>query len=144
MDSEETREVKKPRRSNQWNASHRPSIKNMTQCQDLSVEHTSSAVSKRARACIVSWPTSASYSANSTDHEQGIVKVSDKMHEMGEWEPKRIHYDCHSAELLDDDLYSQGRDDEVRAMEDYGVPKEIDITDAVGGTKTPDDSLSPT
>ena len=55
------------------------------------------------------------------------------MHEHEQWEPKKIHYDYYSGEPLDEDLYQKGRDDELRAMQDYGVYIEIPIKEAVGG-----------
>ena len=50
-----------------------------------------------------------------------------------QWEPEKIHYDYYSREPLDEDLYQRGRDDELRAMQDYGVNFEVPIREAVGG-----------
>ena len=46
---------------------------------------------------------------------------------------EKIHYDYYSGEPLDEDLYQKGRDDELRAMQDYGVYFEIPIREDVGG-----------
>ena len=71
--------------------------------------------------------------ADSADQEEEIMDVSGELHEHEQWEPKKIHYDYYSGEPLDEDLYQKGRDEELRAMQDYGVYIEIPIKEAVGG-----------
>ena len=61
--------------------------------------------------------------AESADQEAEIMDVSGEL----QWEPKKIHHDYYSGEPLDEDLYQKGRDDELRAMQDYGVYVEIPI-----------------
>ena len=58
---------------------------------------------------------------DSADQEEEILDVSGELHEHEQWEPEKIHYDYCSGEPLDEDLYQKGRDDELRAMQDYGV-----------------------
>ena len=72
-------------------------------------------------------------SAESADQEEEIMDVSGELHEHEQWEPEKIHYDYYSGEPLDENLYQKGRDDELRAMQDYGVYVEIPIREAVGG-----------
>ena len=57
-------------------------------------------------------------SANPADREDENMRVSGEMLEM---------------ERVDADLYRQGRDDDLRAMQDNGLTLEIPITEAVGG-----------
>ena len=71
--------------------------------------------------------------AESADQEEEIKDVSGELHEHERWEPDKIHYDYYSREPLDEDLYQKGRDDELRAMQDYGVYVEIPIREAAGG-----------
>ena len=71
--------------------------------------------------------------ADSADQEEEIMDVSGELHEHEQWEPEKIHCDYCSGEPLDEDLYQKGRDDELRAMQDYGVYVEIPIREAVGG-----------
>ena len=66
-------------------------------------------------------------------YEEEIMDVSGELHEHEQWEPEKIHYDYYSREPLDEDLYQEGRDDELRAMQDYGVYVVIPIREAVGG-----------
>ena len=70
-------------------------------------------------------------SANNAYEEEEITEVSGEM--MDESEPKRIHYDDNSGGPLDEDVYQQGRDDELHAMQDYGVFLDSPTTEAVGG-----------
>ena len=44
-----------------------------------------------------------------------------------------VHYDYYTGEPLDEELYQQGKNDELMAMQEYGVYEEVDIQDAVGG-----------
>ena len=71
--------------------------------------------------------------ADSADQEEKILDVGGELHEHEQWEPEKIHYDYYSGEPLDEDLYQKGRDDELRAMQDYGVYFEIPIREDVGG-----------
>ena len=71
--------------------------------------------------------------ADSADQEEEIMDVSGELHQHEQWEPEKIHYDYYSGEPLDEDLYQKGRDDELLAMQDYGVYVEIPIREAVGG-----------
>ena len=71
--------------------------------------------------------------ADSADQEEEIMDVSGELHEHEQWEPEKIHYDYYSGEPLDEDSYQKGRDDELRAMQDYGVYVEIPIREDVGG-----------
>ena len=71
--------------------------------------------------------------ADSADQKEEIMDVSGEFHEHEQWEPQKIHYDYYSGEPLDEDLYQKGGDDELRAMQDYGVYVEIPIREAVGG-----------
>ena len=71
--------------------------------------------------------------AESADQEEEIMDVSGELHEHEQWEPEKIHYDYYSGEPLDEDLYQKGRDEELRAMQDYGVYVEIPSREAVGG-----------
>ena len=48
-----------------------------------------------------------------------MLDVSGQLHEQGAWEEKAIHYDYYTGEPLDEDLYQQGREDELKAMEEY-------------------------
>ena len=68
----------------------------------------------------------------SSDQEEEIMDVSGELHEHEQWEPQKIHYDYYSGEPLDEDLYQKGRDDELRAMQDYVAYIEIPIREAVG------------
>ena len=63
--------------------------------------------------------TSVHLSVDSADQEEEIMEVR--------------HYDDYTGEPLDEDLYQRGRDDELRAMQEYGVYTEIPIREAVGG-----------
>ena len=67
----------------------------------------------------------AKLSANNADQE-----VSGDMHEMDEWEPKRIHCDFYTKEPLDKN--QQGRDHTLRAMQDRGVKMQISIVRSGG------------
>ena len=71
--------------------------------------------------------------ADPADQEEEIMDVSGELHEHERWEPEKIHYDYYSGEPLEEDLYQKGRDDELRATQDYGVYVEIPIREAVGG-----------
>ena len=71
--------------------------------------------------------------ADSAHQEEEIMDVSGELHEHEQWQPEKIHYDYYSGEPLDEDLYQKGRDDELRAMQDYGVYLEIPLREAVGG-----------
>ena len=72
-------------------------------------------------------------SVDSADQEEEIMDVSGELHEHEQWEPQMLHYDYYTGEPLDEDLYQRGRDDELRAMLEYGVYTEIPISEAVGG-----------
>ena len=61
----------------------------------------------------------------------GRMDVSGELLEHEQWEPEKIHYDHYSGEPLDEVLYQKGRDDELRAMQGYGVYVEIPIREAV-------------
>ncbi|CAK0809763.1 unnamed protein product, partial [Prorocentrum cordatum] len=54
-----------------------------------------------------------------------MVEVSAELHEHDQWSPKTMRYDYCSGEPLDEDLYHKGRDNELQAMEDYGVYVEV-------------------
>ena len=82
------------------------------------------------RRCLISH--TGHLTADSADQEKDIMDVSGELHEHEQWEPEKIHYDCYSGEKLDEDLCQKGRDDELRAMQDYGVYVEIPIREAVG------------
>ena len=71
--------------------------------------------------------------ADSVDQEEEIMDVGGELHEHEQWEPEKIHYEYYSGEPRDEDLYQKGRDDELRAMQDFGVFVEIPIREAVGG-----------
>ena len=62
-----------------------------------------------------------------------MVEVSAELHEYDQWSPKTIHYDYYTGEPLDEDLYQQGRDDELQAMKDYGVYVEVATSTATDG-----------
>ena len=51
--------------------------------------------------------------ADSADQEEEIMDCSGELHEHEQW--------------LDEDLYQKGRDDELRAMQDFGVYVEIPV-----------------
>ena len=72
-------------------------------------------------------------SVDSADQEEEIMDVSGELHEHEQWEPQKTHYDNKTGEPLDEDLYQRGREDELRAMQEYGVYPEIPISEAVGG-----------
>jgi len=44
-----------------------------------------------------------------------------------------VHYDYYTGEPLDEDLYQQGKDDELQAMGQYGVYTVVPISQATGG-----------
>ena len=44
-----------------------------------------------------------------------------------------VHYDYYTQEVLDEELYQVGRNEEMNQMERHGVKEEIDIADATGG-----------
>ena len=83
------------------------------------------------RRCLMSH--TGHLSADSADQEEEMMDVSGELHEHEQWEPKKIHYHYFSGEPQDEDLYQKGRDNELRAMQDYGVYIEISIKEAVGG-----------
>eukprot|EP00959_Pyramimonas_sp_CCMP1952_P059912 1251466-Pyramimonas_sp.AAC.1 len=46
-----------------------------------------------------------------------------------------VHYDYYSGEPLDEELYQEGRRDELEAMREYGVYTEIPISQCQPGGK---------
>ena len=81
-------------------------------------------IAQSAHVGVVSRPTSASFQQTMPIMRRKLWR----MHEMDEWEPKRIHHDHYTGEPLDEHFLPTGRDDELHAMWDYDVRTEIPIT----------------
>ena len=65
--------------------------------------------------------------------EEMVAEVSAELHERDQWSQKAIHYDYYTGEPLDEDLYQEGRNDELVAMSDYGVYEEVATSTATDG-----------
>ena len=70
------------------------------------------------------------------EHIEQMAEASGELHERGQWVPHAIHYDYYIGEPLDEVLHQAGRDDELQAMQEYGVYVEVDTSTATDGKHT--------